>query len=175
MTEKQKFVYYAIDFDDTIAYSNFPRINKMVPHADRVIKRIKDNGGQIGIWTCRTGIYAEQAKEFLSSHNIPYDLFNEEFPEIAELFEGSSRKIFADVYIDDKSIDTIVNGGVDWLKIEQQIFGNTQVSPTIEDIDVSLITTDGCVLLTSQPLTTDKLKSLGFEVRNAKIEPLTKG
>lgn len=156
-----KFKFYAIDFDDTIAYSNFPRIKKLVPHADRVIRRIKDSGGQISIWTCRTGEHLEQARHFLESNNIPYDYLNEEFAEIAEIFGGSGRKIFADVYIDDKGVDTIANGGVDWAKIEYMIFGNTEALPTSDYIDASLITVEGGVLVTSQPLTKDGLEKLG--------------
>lgn len=147
-----KFKYYAIDFDDTIAFSDFPLIKTEVPHAGRVMRRIKDNGGQISIWTCRTGAPLEDARHFLESNNIPYDLMNEPFPEIAELFGGSGRKIFADIYIDDKGVDTIANGGIDWLKIENMIFDDNKF-----DVEVTLETLEGKPLYTGMALTKEYL------------------
>jgi hypothetical protein len=120
---KMKFSTYAIDFDDTITRgTKFPEIGELNPHADRVIRRIKENGGEICIWTCRTGEHEEKVKKFLADHDIPYDSFNEILPSERQYWGEGGRKVFAHCYIDDKGIYAQMNGGIDWLQIESYIF-----------------------------------------------------
>jgi hypothetical protein len=118
-----RFKTYAVDFDDTITINTkFPEIGELNPHADRVIRRIKENGGEIAIWTCRTGVHEIAVKNFLALHNIPYDSFNEILPSEKEHWGEGGRKIFAHCYIDDKGIYAQMNGGIDWLQLEKYIF-----------------------------------------------------
>jgi|SRR5579875_3657043 len=119
-----RFKYYALDFDLTITDRDcYPDIGNLKEHADRVIRRLKDNGAKIAIWTCRTGQEQEKlVKDFLHKHNIPYDKFNEPFEELTEMFDSTSRKILAEVYIDDRGIYARMNGGIDWLQIEKFLF-----------------------------------------------------
>jgi hypothetical protein len=122
-----RFKTFAIDFDDTITINTkFPDIGELNPHADRVIRRIKENGGEIAIWTCRTGSHEIEVKNFLDAHNIPYDSFNEILPSEREQWGEGGRKIYADCYIDDHGIYARMNGGIDWLEIEYYIFGDVQ-------------------------------------------------
>lgn len=118
--QKLKFKLFAIDFDDTIAYSDFPDILGVRPHALRVMEKIKEHGGIIMVWTARSDL--KPVKDFLDFSMIPYDGINEDFEEVAAEYEGQSRKIFADVYIDDRNLETRLNGGIDWLEIERMIF-----------------------------------------------------
>lgn len=119
---KLKYHTFAIDFDDTIVVGAFPEIGEVKPHAKRVIEKIKDHGGLVSIWTCRSDDHERLVEKWLKDNGIPYDKLNEPFEHYTEFFKGNPRKILADVYIDDKSIDTIVNGGINWLKIEKAIF-----------------------------------------------------
>lgn len=116
-----KYRYIAIDFDGTIAEDSFPELGAMKPNADRVIRSIVDHGGQVAIWTCRTGEHVENIKAFLARHEIPYHVFNEPFPEQLAMFPDNSRKIFADVYIDDRCLFT-KERGIDWLEVEGLLF-----------------------------------------------------
>lgn len=120
-----RYKTFAVDFDETITKNNpFPELGELREGADRVLRRIHDNGGKIAIWTCRGGAHEQKIKNYLASHNIPYDKFNEHFDEYVELFgQADSPKILADIYIDDKGVDTILAGGVDWNRIEGAIFG----------------------------------------------------
>lgn len=133
-----RFKTYAIDFDDTITTgTEFPEIGELRPHADRVMRRIKENGGEIAIWTCRTGEHVDRIKEFLSNHEIPYDSFNEILPSESLMWGEGGRKIFADCYIDDRSIHAQMNGGINWLQLEDYIFGDTEEKIYI---DASMLT-----------------------------------
>lgn len=118
-----KFKTFAIDFDDTITKgTKFPAIGELRPHAKRVINRIKENGGEIAIWTCRTGEHEVKVRKYLEENGIPYDSFNEILPSERLQWGEGGRKIFADVYIDDHGIYAMMNRGIDWLQIEKFIF-----------------------------------------------------
>jgi hypothetical protein len=133
-----RFKTYAVDFDDTITKgTKFPEIGELRPHADRVLQRIKENGGEIAIWTCRTGHQEKLVKDFLDKHNIEYDSFNDILPsERAEWGEGG-RKIFAHCYIDDKGIYAQMNGGIDWLQLEEYIFDECRVCKGTRKVNIA--------------------------------------
>ena len=99
----------AIDFDNTIADTDFPDINRLKPGAKRVINSLKQLGCKIAIWTCRTGKPAKQAEEFLIEEGIEFDAFNTNDSLPDGFLDGpdfaDSRKIGADFYIDDKAIE----------------------------------------------------------------------
>lgn len=124
-----KFKTFAIDFDDTIVDNKnvtFPEIGTLKYDADRVIKKIRDNGGEIAIWTCRSGEHEKGVKDFLSKHEIEYDSFNAVLPCEKEQWGEGGRKIYADVYIDDHGIYAMMNGGISWIQIEIFIFGYSE-------------------------------------------------
>lgn len=112
----------AIDFDGTITDKNiFPEISKPKEYAFEAIKNIQAAGHKIILWTCRYGKSLEDAKNWLAKNNIKLDAYNE------NLYPLESRKIVADVYIDDKNVFMV--DAVDWHKIEEYILslGNREV------------------------------------------------
>jgi hypothetical protein len=110
------FMIVAIDFDGTIVNSAFPNIGEIKPNAERVIKRLFGEGHKIIIWTCRpvNNKGFSEMKEWLDSRDIPYHKINENIDEINLI---TSRKILADIYIDDRNINCL-ESGVDWYSIE---------------------------------------------------------
>lgn len=94
---------YAIDFDGTIVENSYPKIGSLRPEAELFIRSIKANGNQFILWTCRTGALLDEAVRFLREHDIAPDYVNENTPESIEHFGNDSRKIFADIYIDDRN------------------------------------------------------------------------
>jgi hypothetical protein len=119
---KLKHKFFAIDFDGTIAYDAYPGIGNIIPGAKETMLKIKELGGEIAIWTCRTHAAKENAKKFLDANNIPYDKFNEPFDANVNEYGGDhARKIFADVYIDDRSIH-LEGKPVNWEDIQKNIF-----------------------------------------------------
>lgn len=105
----------AVDFDGTIAEHIYPEVGTLKPHAKDVINHLYNMGHKIIIWTCRYGQPAELAKEALKEWGIKYHTFNEHLPEVKEMFGNDTRKVMADVYIDDRNL-----GGIpDWLEIRK--------------------------------------------------------
>lgn len=122
MEIKNKII--AIDWDGTIVENGyFPEIGVLKPNAINVIKRIINEGGQIIIWTCRGGEKQYKAIKNKLNENGVYDfIINDHSPDMLELFEKNSPKVFADLYIDDRSLHAIKKGGIDWYEIEKMLF-----------------------------------------------------
>ena len=93
---------YAVDFDGTICEHEFPNIGAPKKDVISFIKKEHANGEKIILWTCRKGVYLEQALLWCLTHDIPLDAVNENLPGLG--FD-TSNKIYADVYIDDRSIN----------------------------------------------------------------------
>lgn len=96
---------YAIDFDGTLCKSMYPKIGSPIQEMIDYCIQLK-NDNQIILWTCRTGKELDEAIEWCEEKGIKFDAINENLPEIIEKFKGDCRKIYADIYIDDKSVHT---------------------------------------------------------------------
>lgn len=96
----KNYVFYAIDFDGTIATNIFPGIGEPIQERIEHMHKIWENPKNvIIIWSCRGGEYENQMREFLVKNNIPFDFINEN-----PMFNiTGSKKIFAHTYIDDRN------------------------------------------------------------------------
>lgn len=103
----------AIDFDGVIAELNKdwcggPNVpGNLIGGADVYIRKLHEDGHQIIIWTCRGGQNLYLAEEFLRKHCIPYDRINDNVASHYERFKHNTRKVHADIYIDDNQIGGI--------------------------------------------------------------------
>ena len=106
----------AVDFDGCITEKNiFPEIGKIREHVEDAIRNLQNAGHKVVLWTCREGKYLDEARVFLRLNGIELDGFN------YSPYQLQSRKIVADVYIDDKNVFMVDD--VDWYKIEKYILG----------------------------------------------------
>jgi hypothetical protein len=104
----------AIDFDGTIVNDRFPDLGMLLPDAKRVINTMHDDGHFIIIWTCRSGQKLLECVNFLLEHGICFDRVNDQMPAHRAKYENDTRKIYADIYIDDR----IIGGFTGWSNIE---------------------------------------------------------
>lgn len=100
---------FAIDFDGTIVQDRYPKIGKLNPKAAQFIQELHRLGHTFILWTNRTGRDLDMAVCFLRAVGLKPDYVNENTPENVARYENDSRKIFADMYIDDRN-----SGGVVW-------------------------------------------------------------
>ena len=94
----------AIDFDGTIVRGEYPAIDGLMPDARKYMCMLKNKGHYIIINTCRTGNELLEAINYLLQEGIPFDRVNDNHPDMIAQHGGNSRKIFADVYIDDRNV-----------------------------------------------------------------------
>jgi hydroxymethylpyrimidine pyrophosphatase-like HAD family hydrolase len=96
----------AIDFDGTIVEHRYPSIGRTRPLAFQVLKALQSKGHRLILWTYRSGQKLEDAVNFCKEHGLEFYAVNKNFPE--EVWdENDSRKILADIYIDDRNLGGI--------------------------------------------------------------------
>lgn len=93
----------AVDFDGTLCAECFPNIGEPNQALISALLELKRSGKKLILWTCRAGDRLDEAVEWCNMHGLCFDAVNENLPEIIELYGSDSRKITADLYIDDKS------------------------------------------------------------------------
>lgn len=100
----------AVDFDGTIVDDAYPKIGKPRIFAFETLKRLQEDGHRLILWTYRCGIRLDEAVEFCQQNGIDFYAVNASFPE--EKFDYSrSRKIHADLFIDDRNIGGVLGWG----------------------------------------------------------------
>lgn len=93
----------AVDFDGTLCSDCYPKIGEANEGLIRRLKELQAGGDRLILWTCRQGVPLEEALHFCLLRGLRFDAINENLPEIVELYGSDSRKIYADIYIDDRS------------------------------------------------------------------------
>ncbi len=114
----------AVDFDNTIAKTNYPEIIEPILETIDFLRKAKENGAKIILWTCREGEVLNAAVEWCKMNRVPIDYVNENDPSRTDYFGNDSRKIGADLYIDDKSFSLWHDRRdeqdlMDWLTVEE--------------------------------------------------------
>lgn len=114
----------AIDFDGTIVEDGYPKIGKPMIFAFETIKKLQADGHRLILWTYRSGRKLQEAADFCKENGIEFYAVNKNYPE--EEFDGKiSRKIHADLFIDDRNI----GGFLGWTEIYKLIFNHEPEAP----------------------------------------------
>ena len=100
----------AVDFDGTIVEHRYPKIGKEIPFAFGTIKALQKKQHQIILWTFRAGNELDEAVIFCKKHGVEFYAVNKSYPE-EQYDETISRKINADLYIDDRNIGGLPGWG----------------------------------------------------------------
>jgi hydroxymethylpyrimidine pyrophosphatase-like HAD family hydrolase len=108
----------AVDFDGTIVTHEYPNIGKEIPFAVQTLKMLQDDGHKLILWTVREGDLLRDAIQWCREKGLEFYAANKDYPEEEEQNNNHySRKLKADIWIDDRNI-----GGLpDWGTIYQII------------------------------------------------------
>ena len=93
----------AVDFDGTIVTHAFPKIGEPRVDVIQMLKKMKIRGAKLILWTCRQGHYLDEAVKACERFGLHFDAINENLPEVNERMGTDSRKIVADLYVDDRA------------------------------------------------------------------------
>lgn len=114
ISENSKII--AVDFDGTIVEHKYPAIGKEMLFAFATLKALQQKGHKLILWTFRAGHTLTEAVEYCKKNGIEFYAVNKNYPE--EIFdENISRKINADIFIDDRN----VGGFLGWSEVWQHL------------------------------------------------------
>ena len=97
----------AVDFDGTLFTEVEEGVGQPITTIIRFCKELKLNGNKLILWTCREGQELLEAIDACNEVGLTFDAVNDNLPERKELVNGNvinSRKIRADMYIDNKGV-----------------------------------------------------------------------
>ncbi len=94
----------AVDFDGTLCESAWPEIGQARSSVIAYVLDQQAAGAKLILWTNRVGERLDEAVKWCAAHGLIFDAVNENLPEIVEAFGGDTRKVFANVYLDDRAM-----------------------------------------------------------------------
>ena len=94
----------AVDFDGTLFENKYPDIGEPKWNVINYCKQSQAEGNKLVLWTCRTDADLAIAIEACQKVGLVFDSVNANIEERAEAYGGDSRKVSADLYIDDKCV-----------------------------------------------------------------------
>lgn len=95
---------YAVDFDGTLCYSNWPELGEPNLKLINFLKEKKEQGDKLILWTMREGETLDKAVDWCSSYGLTFDTINDNLEERNLIFNCNPRKVYADYYIDDHNM-----------------------------------------------------------------------
>lgn len=117
----------AVDFDGTLVENRYPEIGKPIMFAFETLKKLQEEGHQLILWTYRSDEKLREAVDFCEQKGIVFYAVNKSYPE--EIYEPQiSRKILADLFIDDRNI----NGLPPWGEIYHQLTTKKPEAPKVQ-------------------------------------------
>lgn len=112
----------AVDFDGTIVEHAYPKIGKPIPFAFDVLKRLQTECRcNLILWSVREGTLLDEAVEFCRKNGLEFYAVNANYPE-EKRDDMQSRKVVADLYIDDRNVSGLPDWGVIYRMVK---FGET--------------------------------------------------
>jgi len=113
----RKSLLIAVDFDGTVVEDKYPGVGKAKPFAIETLKMLQNDGHRLILWTYRHGSKLKDAVRFMEDNGVlPYAV-NRSYPEEESHPSDVSRKIHADLFIDDRNF----GGFPGWGEIYQQL------------------------------------------------------
>ena len=93
----------AVDFDNTLAVTEYPRIIRPIPELIAFCQARQAAGDTLILNTCRHDDHLRAAVDWCAAQGLVFNFVNANHPDMIELY-GDTRKIYADMYIDDKNL-----------------------------------------------------------------------
>lgn len=93
----------AVDFDGTLCENAWPEIGAERTEMLQAVRRAQARGAKLVLWTNRVGARLREAVDWCAERGICFDAVNENTAQTRERFVTDSRKVFADIYLDDKA------------------------------------------------------------------------
>lgn len=130
----------AVDFDGTIVKHRYPEIGEEIPFATQTLKMLIEERHQLILWSVREGRLLDEAVEWCRQRGVEFYAVNKDFPEEdTQKNPHYSRKLKADMFIDDRNLGGLPDWGTiyrmihehkTWEQLMQEETGDIQPQPT---------------------------------------------
>jgi hypothetical protein len=109
----------AVDFDGTIVEHRYPRIGAEIPFAVETLKLIQTElKHTLILWTVREGELLEEAMKFCTDRGLYFYAINSNEPGSRK--GEHSRKIVADLYLDDRNFGGLPDWGFIYRSLKER-------------------------------------------------------
>lgn len=102
-THERGYNIIAVDFDGCLCGNAWPEIGEPNKALIGSLRDSAARGDKLILWTCREGEQLARAVEWCKAQGLEFDAVNANLPEMNALYGNDSRKIGADLYLDDKA------------------------------------------------------------------------
>ncbi len=111
----------AVDFDGTIVQHRYPKIGEEIPFAVDTLKLLQQEKHRLILWTVREGALLEEAVQWCKERGLEFYAVNRDFPEETEKVSNFSRKVKADLFIDDRNLGGLPDWGIMYRMIKENL------------------------------------------------------
>ena len=96
-------IIVAVDFDGILCQDKFPEIGE--PNYDMIsfVRRLQDSGIETILWTSRIDDRLAEAIAWCEDRGLHFTSVNDNTPNNKEQYGTNPRKVYADMYMDDRS------------------------------------------------------------------------
>lgn len=108
----------AVDFDGTIVQHRYPEIGNEIPFATETLKMLIEEHHKLILWSVREGELLDEAVEWCRKRGVEFYAVNRDYPE-EEKNSHYSRKLKADVFIDDRNVGGLPDWGTIYTMIHE--------------------------------------------------------
>lgn len=102
----------AVDFDGILCKNKYPEIGEPNYEVISLIRQLIDKGHEVILWTVRNGEELQNAINWCHSYGLHFTAVNDQAPSNKAQFAGKykteSRKVYADIYIDDHNLEFVM-------------------------------------------------------------------
>lgn len=110
----------AVDFDGTIVEHRYPEIGAERPFATQTLKMLIEDQHQLILWSVREGKLLDDAVEWCRKRGVEFWAVNKDYPEEEkDKNQHFSRKLKADLWIDDRNLGGLPDWGTIYSMIKE--------------------------------------------------------
>ena len=131
----------AVDFDGTIVEHRYPEIGKEIPFAVATLKELQKDGHKLILWSVREGELLDEAVKWCEERGLRFLAVNRNLDEAGpgetrETNPHFSRKLKAQIFIDDRNIGGLLDWGVVYELISKRMTYDEFLASQGEDAPV---------------------------------------
>lgn len=114
----------AVDFDGTIVEHEYPAIGKPIPFAIETLLHLQKDGHRLILWTVRRGDLLKEAVDYCAAQGLYFYAENENYRGETIEKQDFSRKLKADLFIDDRNLGGLPDWGVIYNVVQAMVDGH---------------------------------------------------